>query len=49
MAGMVRQQAQSSLGDWPELPLSDWADICATLHLWTQERTGEPRVMPAIP
>jgi hypothetical protein len=22
--------------DWPDLPLSDWADTCATLHLWTQ-------------
>jgi hypothetical protein len=21
---------------WPELPLSEWADTCATLHLWTQ-------------
>ena len=23
-------------GDWPDLPLDDWADTCATLHLWTQ-------------
>ncbi|MGH7152787.1 MAG: DUF5996 family protein, partial [Acetobacteraceae bacterium] len=22
--------------DWPSLPYSDWADTCATLHLWTQ-------------
>jgi Family of unknown function (DUF5996) len=36
MAGMVHQQAQSSPSDWPELSLSDWADTCATLHLWTQ-------------
>jgi hypothetical protein len=21
---------------WPDLPLSEWADTCATLHLWTQ-------------
>src|SRR5262252_7035425 len=21
---------------WPELRLDDWADTCATLHLWTQ-------------
>src|SRR5690348_9853085 len=21
---------------WPELPYADWADTCATLHLWTQ-------------
>jgi hypothetical protein len=21
---------------WPSLPLEDWADTCATLHLWTQ-------------
>jgi hypothetical protein len=36
MAVPVRQQAQSSSTDWPELPLSDWADTCATLHLCTQ-------------
>ncbi len=22
--------------DWPDLPFSEWADTCATLHLWTQ-------------
>lgn len=22
--------------NWPDLPLSAWADTCATLHLWTQ-------------
>jgi hypothetical protein len=22
--------------DWPALPFDDWADTCATLHLWTQ-------------
>jgi hypothetical protein len=22
--------------DWPELPYAEWADTCATLHLWTQ-------------
>ncbi len=22
--------------DWPDLPYSEWADTCATLHLWTQ-------------
>jgi hypothetical protein len=21
---------------WPDLPLAEWADTCATLHLWTQ-------------
>ena len=21
---------------WPDLPLANWADTCATLHLWTQ-------------
>src|SRR3954467_4206571 len=21
---------------WPSLPLEDWADTCATLHMWTQ-------------
>jgi hypothetical protein len=29
-------QVQSTPSDWPDLPLSDWADTCATLHLWTQ-------------
>jgi hypothetical protein len=24
------------MGPWPDLPLSEWADTCATLHLWTQ-------------
>jgi Family of unknown function (DUF5996) len=33
---MVRQNVQPTPSDWPELPLSDWADTCATLHLWTQ-------------
>jgi Family of unknown function (DUF5996) len=26
----------SGVDDWPDLPLSGWADTCATLHLWTQ-------------
>ena len=30
---MAREQ---QVTDWPELPLSAWADTCATLHLWTQ-------------
>src|SRR5690242_1902927 len=21
---------------WPPLPLAEWADTCATLHMWTQ-------------
>jgi Family of unknown function (DUF5996) len=33
---MVRQVVQSIPGDWPDLPFSEWADTCATLHLWTQ-------------
>jgi hypothetical protein len=28
--------ARSTSSDWPELPLAEWADTCATLHLWTQ-------------
>jgi len=28
--------SDSSPDDWPDLPLGDWADSCATLHLWTQ-------------
>ena len=26
----------STPADWPDLPLADWADTCASLHLWTQ-------------
>jgi Family of unknown function (DUF5996) len=26
----------STVEHWPDLPLSEWADTCATLHLWTQ-------------
>jgi hypothetical protein len=33
---MVRQVTQPTPSDWPDLTLSDWADTCATLHLWTQ-------------
>ena len=33
---MARQEYRSAPSDWPDLPLSDWADTCATLHLWTQ-------------
>ena len=29
-------EAQSTAADWPALPFSEWADTCATLHLWTQ-------------
>jgi hypothetical protein len=24
------------IGAWPPLPLAEWADTCATLHLWSQ-------------
>jgi Family of unknown function (DUF5996) len=33
---MERRSSQSTASDWPDLPLSPWADTCATLHLWTQ-------------
>ena len=33
---MASHRDQSSPSDWPGLPLADWADTCATLHLWTQ-------------
>jgi len=33
---MMRNEARSTSSDWPDLPLSAWADTCATLHLWTQ-------------
>jgi len=27
---------RSGAADWPALPYAEWADTCATLHLWTQ-------------
>jgi hypothetical protein len=27
---------RSGASDWPALPYAEWADTCATLHLWTQ-------------
>jgi Family of unknown function (DUF5996) len=33
---MERRSSPSTAADWPDLPLEDWADTCATLHLWTQ-------------
>jgi Family of unknown function (DUF5996) len=36
MSTGIKGMRQSNQGDWPDLPLSDWADTCATLHLWTQ-------------
>jgi Family of unknown function (DUF5996) len=33
---MAQQAFRSTPRDWPDLPLADWADTCATLHLWTQ-------------
>jgi hypothetical protein len=30
----MEQNHQST--DWPALPFNEWADTCATLHLWTQ-------------
>ncbi len=32
----TERPSQSSASDWPDIPLGDWADTCATLHLWTQ-------------
>ena len=36
MADKMRQLTRSNPTDWPDLPLSEWADTCTTLHLWTQ-------------
>jgi hypothetical protein len=36
MSSTKHQPPQSRPDDWPELTLADWADTCATLHLWTQ-------------
>jgi hypothetical protein len=29
-------EAHSQLNPWPALPLENWKDTCATLHMWTQ-------------
>jgi len=31
-----RQVVFTTSSDWPDLPFEEWADTCATLHLWTQ-------------
>src|SRR3954464_12497364 len=36
VGSMAPKTAESNQDDWPDLPLADWADTCATLHLWTQ-------------
>lgn len=28
--------AESIMENWPSLPLEEWKDTCATLHMWTQ-------------
>jgi hypothetical protein len=33
---------------WPALPLEDWADTCATLHMWTQI-VGKIRLRESAP
>ena len=33
---------------WPALPLDDWADTCATLHMWTQI-VGKIRLRESAP
>jgi hypothetical protein len=33
---MKPPEAPSTADDWPALPFAEWADTCATLHLWTQ-------------
>ena len=33
---MKQPASQSTADDWPALPFMEWADTCATLHLWTQ-------------
>ena len=33
---MKPRHRKSTTTDWPDLPLEDWADTCATLHLWAQ-------------
>src|SRR3984885_16384434 len=33
---MKPRHRKSPTTDWADLPLEDWADTCATLHLWAQ-------------
>jgi hypothetical protein len=33
---MAPEKRMIASDDWPDLPFSDWAETCATLHLWTQ-------------
>jgi hypothetical protein len=33
---MALQEHRPASNGWPDLRYSDWADTCATLHLWTQ-------------
>ncbi len=33
---MTLSSGHFSADDWPALPYAEWADTCATLHLWTQ-------------
>ena len=30
------QTARANTEEWPPLPLEEWKDTCATLHMWTQ-------------
>ena len=33
---MAQTSTPFRIDPWPDLPLSEWAETCATLHLWTQ-------------
>ena len=33
---MAPEDPRIASRDWPDLPFSDWAETCATLHLWMQ-------------
>jgi hypothetical protein len=45
---MTRAETSSSAGVWPALPLAEWQDTYATLHLWTQI-VGKVRLALAPP
>ena len=36
MRTMAQTSTSPRIDPWPDLPLSEWAETCATLHLWTQ-------------
>ncbi len=43
-----RRKPMTRMEEWPSLPLAEWRETCATLHLWTQV-VGKIRLAQAPP